>query len=240
MVAFFDKLAPTVIAIEACGASHHWARLLQSFGHSVKLIPPQLVKPYVKRGKNDAADAEALCEAMSRPTMRFVPVKTVEQQAALMLVGVRDRLIRNRTQLANTIRGYAAEFGLTAAKGMCKIEPLLARIAADETLPELARELFALESLGFAQNFLSSCELEALHFIGILSSRENPKICGIDDAKVVCDLVAVDRPVPRHLLAQKSQYRTSEILEPSVAFVMGAVPVHQSPQSFDRIQMWAV
>src|SRR6186713_2997881 len=74
----------------------------------------------------------------------------------------------------------------------------------------------------------------------ILSSRENPKICGIDDAKVVCDLVAVDRPVPRHLLAQKSQYRTSEILEPSVAFVMGAVPVHQSPQSFDRIQMWAV
>jgi transposase len=74
MVAFFEKLAPTVIAIEACGASHHWARLLQSFGHSVKLIPPQLVKPYVKRGKNDSADAEALCEAMSRPTMRFVPV----------------------------------------------------------------------------------------------------------------------------------------------------------------------
>ncbi len=89
-------LAPTVIVIEACGASHHCARLLQSFGHSVKLIAPQLVKPYLKRGKNDAADAEALCEAMSRPTMRFVPVKTAEQQAALMLVGVRDRLIRNR------------------------------------------------------------------------------------------------------------------------------------------------
>ena len=86
MVAFFEQLAPTVIAIEACGASHHWARLLQSLGHTVKLIPPQLVKPYVKRGKNDAADAEALCEAMSRPTMRFVPMKTAEQQAALMLV----------------------------------------------------------------------------------------------------------------------------------------------------------
>src|SRR6202158_1303092 len=95
MFAFLEKLAPTVIAIEACGASHHCARLLQSFGHSVKLIAPQLVKPYIKRGKNDAADAEALCEAMSRPTMRFVPVKTAEQQAALMLVGVRDRLIRN-------------------------------------------------------------------------------------------------------------------------------------------------
>ena len=117
MFAFLEKLAPTVIAIEACGASHHCARLLQSFGHSVKLIAPQLVKPYIKRGKNDAADAEALCEAMSRPTMRFVPVKTAEQQAALMLVGVRDRLIRNRTQLSNAIRGYAGEFGLTAAKG---------------------------------------------------------------------------------------------------------------------------
>ncbi|MBB5539664.1 transposase [Rhizobium giardinii] len=122
-----------MIAIEACGGSHHWARLLQSFGHEVKLIPPQFVKPYVKRGKNDAADAEALCEAMSRPTMRFVPVKTADRQTALMLAGMRDRLIRNRTQLANSIRGYAAEFGLTAAKGICKIEPLLERIAADET-----------------------------------------------------------------------------------------------------------
>jgi transposase len=143
MVAFFQKLAPTTIAIEACGASNHLARLLQSFGHTVKLIAPQLVKPYVKRGKNDAADAEALCEAMSRPTMRFVPMKTAEQQAALMLVGVRDRLIRNRTQLANTIRGYAAEFGLTAAKGIAHLVPLLERIQADESLPALARELFA-------------------------------------------------------------------------------------------------
>lgn len=91
--------------------------LLQSFGHEVKLIPPQYIKPYVKRGKNDAADAEALCEAMSRPTMRFVPVKTAKQQAVLMLVGLRDRLIRNRTQLVNAIRGYAAEYGLIAARG---------------------------------------------------------------------------------------------------------------------------
>ena len=151
MVAFFEKAPPTVIAIEACGGSHHWARLLQSFGHEVKLIPPQFVKPYVKRGKNDAADAEALCEAMSRPTMRFVPVKTIDRQAALMLTGMRERLIRNRTQLANSIRGYAAEFGLIAAKGICKIEPLLERIATDETLPELARELFALHGAEHAQ-----------------------------------------------------------------------------------------
>jgi transposase len=161
MLAFFKKLAPTVIAIEACGASHHLARLLQSFGHTVKLIAPQLVKPYVKRGKNDAADAEALCEAMSRPTMRFVPVKTAEQQAALMLVGVRDRLIRNRTQLANTIRGYAAEFGLTAAKGMAHLVPLLERIQADETLPALARELFASQAGEYAQLQAQIGEVEA-------------------------------------------------------------------------------
>jgi transposase len=151
MVTFFEKLPPTVIAIEACGASHQLARLLQSFGHTVKLIAPQLVKPYVKRGKNDAADAEALCEAMSRPTMRFVPVKTTEQQAALMLVGVRDRLIRNRTQLANTIRGYGAEFGLIAAKGMAHLVPLLDRIEADESLPVMARELFAIQATEYGQ-----------------------------------------------------------------------------------------
>jgi len=161
MVAFFEKCPPTVIAIEACGGSHHWARLLTLLGHEVKLIAPQLVKPYVKRGKNDAADAEALCEAMSRPTMRFVPVKTAEQQAALMLVGMRDRLVRNHIQLANAIRGYAAEFGLTAAKGMCKIEPLLDRIAADEALPALARELFASHASEYRQMQQQLAEIEA-------------------------------------------------------------------------------
>lgn len=164
---FFAKLPPTVIAIEACGASHHWARLLGSLGHEVKLIPPQYVKPYVKRNKNDAADAEALCEAMSRPTMRFVPVKSVEQQADLMLVGFRERLIGNRTQLSNTIRGYAAEFGLTAAKGLARIEPLLEQIAADQTLPSQARELFALMADEYQQLEKAieevDAKLEALH-----------------------------------------------------------------------------
>jgi transposase len=117
MLDFFTKSPPTVIAIEACGGSHHWARLLTSLGHEVKMIAPQFTKPCVKRGKNDAADAEGLCEAMSRPTMRFVPVKTADQQAALMLVGVRDRLIRVRTQLTNAIRGHATEFGLIVARG---------------------------------------------------------------------------------------------------------------------------
>ena len=140
---FFAKLAPTKVGLEACGASHSWARELRKLGHEVVVLPPQYVKPYVKRNKNDSADAEAICEAMSRPTMRFVPVKTAEQQAALMLAGTRDALIRRRTQLTNMIRGYAAEFGLTTAKGLDKIEPLLARIAAADELPELAKELFA-------------------------------------------------------------------------------------------------
>jgi transposase len=109
------------------------------------------VKAYVKRNKNDGRDAEGLCEAMSRPTMQFVPVKTEEQQAALMLAGVRQQLIARRTQLGNAIRGYAAEFGLTVAKGIDKIEPLLADIAADKALPVLARELFAIQGQDYTQ-----------------------------------------------------------------------------------------
>jgi transposase len=115
---FFARLAPTRIGLEACGASHHWARVLRNLGHEVVLLPPQYIKPYVKRGKNDAIDAEAICEAMSRPTMRFVPIKTVEQQAALTMLGVRDLLVKQRTMLINAIRGHAAEFGVTAAKSL--------------------------------------------------------------------------------------------------------------------------
>jgi transposase len=140
---FFARLPPTRIGIEACGAAHYWGRELCALGHDPVLLPAQHVKPYVQRNKNDAADAEAICEAMRRRRLRFVPVKSAEQQAALMLVGLRDTLVTRRTALANAIRGYAAEFGLIAAKGLAKIAPLLARIADDATLPALARELFA-------------------------------------------------------------------------------------------------
>lgn len=140
---FFRQLASTKIGIEACGAAHYWARELIALGHEVVLLPPQYVKPYVKRNKNDAADAEAICEAMARPTMRFVAVKTAEQQAALMLMGTRDALVRRRTQVSNAIRGHAAEFGLVAAKGLKHVEPLLARLAEDPGLPALAKALFA-------------------------------------------------------------------------------------------------
>ena len=148
---FLAKLEPARIGIEACGAAHYWGRTIAELGHEVVLLPPQLVKPYVARNKNDRTDAEAICEAMSRPRMRFVPVKTADRQAAQMLIGLRARLVRQRTQLTNAIRGYAAEFGLVAARGLDKIDPLLARIADDPALPPLAKELFALHGREYAQ-----------------------------------------------------------------------------------------
>jgi transposase len=146
MLTFFSKLAPTQIGMEACGASHYWARELRALGHEVALIPPQYVKPYVDRGKNDAADAEAICEAMSRPKVkrRFVAIKTVEQQARQMLIGVRENLLKRRTQVSNTIRGYGAEFGLVAAKGLAQLERLIEHIEQDRTLPELVGQMFAM------------------------------------------------------------------------------------------------
>jgi transposase len=140
---FFAALPPTLIGMEACGASHYWARVLQELGHEVRLLPPQYVKPYVKRGKNDAADAEAICEAMSRPSMRFVAVKTAENQAALMLHSGRELLVKQRTMLVNAVRGHAAEFGIVSAKGRSGIKELLAAIKGHENVPALAGELFA-------------------------------------------------------------------------------------------------
>lgn len=125
MIKFFETTLPTSIAIEASGSSHHWGRLLTSFGHEVRLIPPQYVKPYVKRGKNDAADAEALCEAVSRPSMRFVPIKSREQQAACMLMSVRERLVGVKSQLSNAIRSYAAEFGIIGPPGRQNVAALI-------------------------------------------------------------------------------------------------------------------
>jgi transposase len=168
---FFAELPPTVVGMEACGAAHYWARELIKLGHEVKLMAPQHVKPYVKRSKNDARDAEGLCEAMSRPTMRFVPVKTAEQQAALMLTGVREQMVARRTQLGNMIRGYAAEFGLIAPKGLDKIEPLMARIAQDESLPSIARELFAMQGRDYAQ---LQTELKVIEARLRLWHRTNP------------------------------------------------------------------
>ena len=144
---FFGKLPATRIGLEACGASHHWARVLRGLGHAVVLMPPQYIKPYVKRGKNDAIDAAAICEAMSRPGMRFVPIKSAEQQAGLMLLTVRDLLVKQRTMLINAMRGHAAEFGVVAAKGPIKVSELLQRAQAEAAgVPALAREMLSVLS----------------------------------------------------------------------------------------------
>jgi transposase len=142
---FFAKLKLTVVGLEACGASHHWARELRALGHEVRLIAPQHVKRYVKRNKNDLRDAEAGCEAMSRRTITSVPIKTVEQQAGLMLLQQRERLIAEQTATSNAIRGHAAEFGYTVAKGVENIPRLLVQIAEVTDVPELAKRLFARE-----------------------------------------------------------------------------------------------
>lgn len=115
---FFANMQPCLIGMEACGSAHHWARRLQALGHTVRLMAPQFVKPYVKTNKNDAADAEAICEAVARPTMRFVPIKNVEQQAVLALHRARQGFVKARTAQANQIRGLLAEFGLIIPKGM--------------------------------------------------------------------------------------------------------------------------
>jgi len=132
VLAFFEKLAPCLVGIEACSSSHYWARELVARGHQVHLMPAQYVKPYVKRGKNDAADAEAICEAVTRPTMRFVPVKTPEQQSVMMLHRVRLMLNRQRTQLSNSIRAHLSEFGIVAPIGRRGLEQLLAIVADEE------------------------------------------------------------------------------------------------------------
>ena len=159
-LAFFAKLKPTVVGLEACAASHHWARELRALGHEVKLVAPQHVKPYVKRNKNDLRDAEGGCEAMSRPTMRFVPVKTVAQQAGLMLLKQRERLVAERTAVSNAIRGHAAEFGWTVAKGLDKIPLLLAQLAAAADVPDLAKRLFQREGARFSQLQAEIAELD--------------------------------------------------------------------------------
>ena len=143
VIPFFSKLPPCLIGMEACGTSHHWARELVGLGHEVRLMPPAYVKPYVKRGKTDAGDAEAICEAVTRPTMRFVPIKSVEQQAALALHRTRDLLVRQRTQLVNMIRELLAEFGIDIPKGITNALAFVRRAVAGEAneVPDLAAKV---------------------------------------------------------------------------------------------------
>nr|WP_245540903.1 IS110 family transposase [Octadecabacter antarcticus] len=143
LLPFFTKLEPCLIGMEACSSAHHWAREFTALGHIVRLIPPKYVKPYVKRGKSDAIDAEAICEAVTRPTMRFVAIKTVEQQALLSLHRARALLVRQRTQLINGLRGMVAEFGVYIARGLARIIGFAEDVLVGEVLdlPEIAKEV---------------------------------------------------------------------------------------------------
>jgi transposase len=160
VLAFFQKLSPCLVGIEACASSHYWSRELQALGHKVRLMPPAYVKPYVKRQKNDATDAEAICEAVTRPNMRFVATKTAEQQSCLTLHRTGHLLIRQQTSVINAIRAHVAEFGIVAPVGRNGVDQLLGIVAdlADKRLPEVARTCVA--ALGAQLRMLKAQILE--------------------------------------------------------------------------------
>jgi transposase len=189
VLGFFAGLPSCLVGMEACAGAHHWAREVQALGHEVRLIPPQYVKPFVKTNKNDAADAEAICEALLRPTMRFAAVKSAEQQSVLMLHQTRELLVRQRTMLINALRGHCGEFGLIAAQGARKVESLIGIIedADDDRLPPLARQALlslvaqlrstAMEIAGLERDLLiwhrsneASQRLTAIPGIGVITA----------------------------------------------------------------------
>lgn len=166
---FFAGLSPCLVGMEACGSAHYWARELQSLGHEVRLIAPQFVKPFVKTNKNDASDAEAICEAVQRPTMRFAPIKSCEQQSILMLHRSRELLVRQKTMLLNALRGHCGEFGIVAPQGASRVGELVAIIKddKDDRLPDTAREALGIlvHQLGSVKEQISALEkkLKAWH-----------------------------------------------------------------------------
>lgn len=145
LLKFFENLEPCLIGMEACGSSHHWARQFQKLGHEVRLMPAMYVKAYVKRGKSDAIDAEAICEAVTRPTMRFVAIKSVEQQGVLFLHRARDMVVRQRTQLSNMLRGLLGEFGIVIAQGIGRVVKFAKAVLDGErpNIPEVAVDVLA-------------------------------------------------------------------------------------------------
>jgi transposase len=163
VLGYFSGLSRCLIGMEACATAHHWARELIALGHEVRLMPPQYVKAYVKRNKNDTADAEAICEAVKRPTMRFVAVKSAEQQSALMMHRARDLVVRQRTMLINALRGHMAEFGFVAAQGLHNVAALIEiiRNSADESIPEVARQVLIVIADQIAEVGVKISALEA-------------------------------------------------------------------------------
>jgi transposase len=199
VLAFFEKLPPCLVGIEACASSHHWSRELQALGHTVRLMPPAYVKPYVKRHKNDAIDAEAICEAVTRPNMRFVATKTREQQSCLTLHRTRHLFIRQQTSVINAIRAHMAEFGIVAPVGRNGVEELLTVVAdaSDKRLLDVARACVA--ALGTQLRTLKAQILQFDRLIMALH-RSNQASRRLDDIPGVGPILAtalVTRPLQR-------------------------------------------
>jgi transposase len=176
VLALFGKLSPCLVGIEACATAHHWARQISALGHEVRLMPPAYVKAYVKRNKNDAADAEGICEAVTRPTMRFVPVKSADVQSMLMLHRARQLLVRQRTAQVSAIRAHLAEYGIVAPKGRAHVRDLLAVLESRRDLvPDLARQtLFLLaQTIASLSEQVRKIEIElmAWHRTNVVSRR---------------------------------------------------------------------
>jgi transposase len=197
LLAFFSGISPCRVGMEACGSSNYWAREIAALGHEVVLIAPAYIKPYVKRGKNDAVDAEAICEAMSRPSMRFVPVKSAEQQAALMLHKDRELLVKQRTMSVNALRGHLAEFGIVVAKGIQHVDHLLELARKDAALPEMAKQ--AVERMASRLNDLDQAIAATEKAIAAASakhanSRLPDQVPGI--GPLIASVIAASMPDP--------------------------------------------
>jgi transposase len=198
MRAFFAQAAPCRVGMEACGSAHYWARELSAMGHDVVLMPPTYIKPYVKRGKNDALDAAAICEAMARPDMRFVPIKSADQQAVLMLHKTRELLVKQRTMSVNALRGHLAEFGLVVAKGIGRVAELIELADADASLPEEAKEtvkLLAAHLEGLDRSIDAAEDKIAAASARSKTSQLIDQVPGV--GPLIASAIAASVPVPR-------------------------------------------
>ena len=227
VLAFFEKLPPCLVGIEACASSHHWSRELQALGHTVRLMPPAYVKPYVKRQKNDATDAEAICEAVTRANMRFVATKTPEQQSCLTLHRTRHLFIRQQTSVINAIRAHLAEFGIVAPIGRNGVEQLLGVVADanDKRLPEIARACVA--ALGIQLRMLKA---QILEFDRMISAwhRSNETSRRLDNAPGIGPVLATA------LVATVADPRTFRSGRNFSAWI-GLVPKQHSSGGKDRL-----
>jgi len=227
VVRFFETLAPCLVGMEACGSAHYWAREIAALGHEVRLLPPQYVKPFVKTNKNDACDAEAICEAMMRPTMRFAPVKSAGQQSVLMVHRARELLVRQRTMVINAIRGHCGEFGLVAAQGVSNVARLIEVIEdrCDARLPALAREVLEVlvDQLRMVQAKIAGLEkiLKAWH----RSNEASRRLATIPGVGLITATALVAT------IGDASQFRSGRQL----AAWLGLVPRQHSSGGKDRL-----